>query len=734
MTEQTLRLEIDGMSCASCVGRVEAALAGGTGVTVAQVNLATKSARVQFDGSQTDPEQIAGIATNAGYPARALRDQAGQDARQAAEIATLTRQVVIAVCLTVPVVILAMGAHAIPTFAALLDGQTSWIVQCVLTTLVLAWPGAGFYRKGFPALVKGAPDMNTLVAIGTLAAWAFSTVALFAPQLLPAQSVGVYYEAAAVIVTLILLGHLLEARAKGRTGDAVRKLIGLRPKTAQVMRDGVLTDLDLDAIVVGDVIHLRPGEQVAVDGVVTSGTSFIDQSMLSGEPLPVAKATGDVVTGGTVNGTGALTFEATQVGADTVLSQIIQMVQDAQGARLPIQGVVNKITGWFVPAVLVLAALTVAVWLIFGTAPIALVAGVSVLIVACPCAMGLATPMSIMVGTGRAAEKGVLFRKGDALQSLQALRTVAFDKTGTLTMGTPEVTTFVTTPDFSADVVLSAATSIEAMSEHPIAQAVVTYGATKGFKPKPVEDFDSVTGLGAGGQVDGFTVLIGGARFMAERGVDIDPLSGGAASAAAEGHSVFYVALDRRIAGVMAVSDPIKPSAKPMIAAIHALGLDTALISGDTRTAAQAVATQLGIKTVIADVLPAGKVEAVLGLNGPVGFVGDGINDAPALARADVGIAIGTGTDVAIESADVVLMSGDLSGVGAAFAISSATLRNIRQNLFWAFAYNAALIPVAAGLLYPLNGMMLSPMLAAGAMALSSVFVVTNALRLRKVG
>ncbi len=734
MTNQTLRLEVDGMSCASCVGRVETALADAIGVTDAAVNLATKSASVTFDGDQTTAAQIAAIATKAGYPARPIRDQASQDARQNAEITLITKRFVAAACLTVPVVVLAMGAHIFPHLSDMLDGQASWLAQFVLTTVVLAWPGAAFFRNGVPALFKGAPDMNTLVAIGTFAAWSFSTVALIAPDILPPQSVGVYFEAAAVIVTLILLGHLLEARAKGRTGDAVRKLVGLRPKTAQVMRKGALVDLDIDAIAVGDMIHLRPGERVAVDGIVAEGASFIDESMLSGEPMPVSKTAGDPVTGGTVNGTGALVFETTQVGADTVLSQIIQMVQDAQGARLPIQGVVNKITRWFVPVVLMLAVLTVASWLLFGAPSFALVAGVSVLIVACPCAMGLATPMSIMVGTGRAADLGVLFRKGDALQSLQGLRTVAFDKTGTLTMGQPEVTTFVTTPDFSADVVLSAATSIEGLSEHPIAQAVVAYGATKGFMPKPVQDFDSVTGLGAGGQVDGFTTLIGGARFMAERGVDIAPLSGGAAAAAAEGHSVFYVALDGQIAGVMAVSDPIKPSAKPMIAAIHALGLDTALISGDTRTAAQAVATQLGIKTVVADVLPAQKVDAIMQLDGPIGFVGDGINDAPALARADVGIAIGTGTDVAIESADVVLMSGDLSGVAGAFEISRATLRNIRQNLFWAFAYNAALIPVAAGLLYPINGMMLSPMLAAAAMALSSVFVVTNALRLRHAG
>ncbi|MFT5065549.1 MAG: Cu+-exporting ATPase [Yoonia sp.] len=737
MTVETLRLEIDGMSCASCVGRVEKALASTKGVTSAQVNLAAKTADVIFSSRDATIAGVINVVTQAGYPARVSQGQAAQDERQVKELQDISDRFRIAAILTVPVVLLAMGAHMVPATAWLLDSRLSWLVQFVLTTTVLAWPGRAFYSKGLPALLKGAPDMNTLVAIGTLAAWSFSTVALFLPNLLPAQAVGVYFEAAAVIVTLILLGHMLEARAKGRTGDAVRKLVGLRPKTARVLRDGQFVDVDVDDIVVGDQLQIRPGERIAVDAVVVDGQSYVDEAMLTGEPIPANKAVGDHVTGGTINGAGALVIEAVKVGADTALAQIIQMVQDAQGARLPIQDIVNKITGRFVPTVLVLAALTMIAWVAFGPDPalgFALVAGVSVLIVACPCAMGLATPMSIMVGTGRAADLGVLFRKGDALQSLQGVRTVAFDKTGTLTLGRPEVTLFKLMSGMDHADVLGAVAGVEALSEHPIARAIVTYAGTHSVKPSGVSEFTSVVGRGAQARADGRLIAVGGARFMAENGVALDAGLVDAQAAEALGHSVFYASIDNQLACVISVSDPIRPTARTMVAALHAIGLHTALISGDTNAAAQSVAAQIGIQTVVADVLPAGKIAALNGLDGPVAFVGDGINDAPALAHADVGIAIGTGTDVAIESADVVLMSSDLAAVGQAFAISRATLRNIHQNLFWAFAYNAALIPVAAGLLYPAFGIMLSPMLAAGAMALSSVFVVTNALRLRRAG
>lgn len=743
MTE-TLRIEIQGMTCASCVGRVEKALATANGVSAAQVNLATETATIDYDPTLTTPVEIAKVSTKAGYPASVQIDPAAQQDRKADEAIALSRRVKIAAILTLPVFALAMGAHFIPGVATWIDGtigaQADKVIQFALTTLIMIWPGADFYRKGVPALLKGAPDMNALVALGTLAAWGFSTIATFAPSILPAGSRGVYFEAAAVIITLILLGRLLEARAKGQTGDAIRKLIGLAPKHANVIRIGKVIALAIEKIVVSDIVEIKPGEQVAVDGIVTEGSSLIDESMLTGEPVPVRKTIGDPVTGGTINGSGTILVEATKVGADTTLAQIIRMVQDAQGARLPIQELVNKVTGWFVPVVLVLATLTVIVWLTFGPDPalgLALVSGVSVLIVACPCAMGLATPTSIMVGTGRAAEMGVLFRKGDALQQLQSATIVAFDKTGTLTMGKPALTTFNVAGGFDSNDVLQKAASIEALSEHPIGTAIVTAATDKGLQITKPQDFKAIAGYGVEATIDGVTVLIGAARLMDRESIDRASLVGKADTLAQQGQTPFYMAINGKIAALFAVTDPIKDNAAEIIRGLHAMDLKVAMITGDDADTAQNVAAALGIDTVIAGVLPDGKVAALEALRKDgdiVAFVGDGINDAPALASADVGIAIGSGTDVAIESADMVLMSGDLSGVMRAFAISHATMRNIRQNLFWAFAYNAALIPVAAGALYPFNGMLLSPMLAAGAMALSSVFVVTNALRLRRAG
>ena len=743
MTE-TLRIEIQGMTCASCVGRVEKALGTAEGVSAAQVNLATETATIDFDPTLTSPIEIAKVSTKAGYPASVQIDPAAQQDRKADEAIALSRRVKIAAILTIPVFALAMGAHFIPGVATWIDStigaQADKVIQFALTTLIMIWPGADFYRKGVPALLKGAPDMNALVALGTLAAWGFSTIATFAPSILPAGSRGVYFEAAAVIITLILLGRLLEARAKGQTGDAIRKLIGLAPKQANVLRKGKVIALAIDKIVVSDIVEIKPGEQVAVDGTVTEGSSLIDESMLTGEPIPVRKTIGDPVTGGTINGSGTILVEATKVGADTTLAQIIRMVQDAQGARLPIQELVNKVTGWFVPVVLVLATLTVIVWLTFGPDPalgLALVSGVSVLIVACPCAMGLATPTSIMVGTGRAAEMGVLFRKGDALQQLQSATIVAFDKTGTLTKGKPTLTTFSVTDGHDDNDVLQKAASIEALSEHPIGSAIVTAATDKGLEITKPNSFSAIAGYGVQATIDGDTILIGAARLMDRENIDRASLADQADTLAQQGQTPFYMAINGKLAALFAVTDPIKDNAAEIIRGLHAMDLKVVMITGDDAGTAQNVAGILGIDTVIANVLPDGKVAALDGLRKDgdiVAFVGDGINDAPALASADIGIAIGSGTDVAIESADMVLMSGDLSGVMRAFAISHATMRNIRQNLFWAFAYNAALIPVAAGVLYPINGMLLSPMLAAGAMALSSVFVVTNALRLRRAG
>lgn len=738
-----ITLDIEGMNCGSCVGRVEKALQAVPSVTEVSVNLAAETAMVKYLAGTTSPQDIAKVATDAGYPARTRKAADAKVDRKDAHAVALRRQLTIAAVLTAPVFVLEMGSHFVPGVHELvrqyIGMQTSWVFQFIVVTLVLAWPGRSFFMQGLPALFKGAPDMNALVAIGTGAAWAFSTIATFFPALLPAGTRAVYFEAAAVIVTLILLGRFLEARAKGRTGEAIRRLVGLQPQTASVMRDGKAVEVPIEDIVVGDILRVRPGQKIALDGVLVDGSSYVDESMITGEPLPVEKTGGNVVTGGTVNGTGAFTFRVTHVGADTMLAQIIRMVEDAQGAKLPIQDLVNKITLWFVPVVLVLAVLTVAAWLVFGPDPalgFALVAGVSVLIVACPCAMGLATPTSIMVGTGRAADLGVLFRKGDALQALRSATIVAFDKTGTLTKGRPEVTTVSLVDGSDEAEVLGLVASVEALSEHPIAEAIVRMAQGRGYPLLDADGFGAEAGFGVSGTAAGRRVLVGADRLMRREGIAIDAFAAKAGQIAAEGQTPFYAAIDGQLAGLIGISDPIKPETPAAIKTLHEMGLRVALITGDNEKTANAIASQLGIDTVVAEVLPDGKVAALHDLTAAgekIAFVGDGINDAPALAAADVGIAIGTGTDVAIESADVVLMSGDINGVCNAFEVSRRTMRNIKQNLFWAFAYNAALIPVAAGVLYVFGGPLLSPMLAAGAMALSSVFVLTNALRLRGV-
>lgn len=734
-------LEVSDMTCASCVGRVERALKGVPGVLEAKVNLACETAHVRYLQGQTTPSDLVQATEAVGYPSRMAGTTSTEERgdRKAREAAELGRRTLIAAALTLPVFLIEMGGHVIPGLhhwiAETIGMRTSWVFQFALTTLVLAGPGRIFYRRGIPALLHGAPDMNSLVAVGTLAAYGYSTVATFVPAIMPQGSVAVYFEAAAMIVTLILLGRTFEARAKGRTGAAIARLVGLRPQTARVERNGQVEELPLDRVVPGDRIHLRPGERVAVDGKVVSGESWVDESMLTGEPVPVEKADGAEVVGGTVNGTGALVFEATRVGADMTLSRIIRMVEQAQAARLPVQALVDRITYWFVPAVMAVSAMTVLVWLLLGAelAP-AIIAGVSVLIIACPCAMGLATPTSIMVGTGRAADLGILFRKGDALQTLQSVGTVALDKTGTLTAGRPEMTDLIVAPGFEEAKVLAAAAAVESSSEHPIAAAILRAAKDRGLALPKAEEFKSLTGYGLRATVDGRTLLVGAERLMVKEGVALPSPTPGEALAE-KGRTPIYVAIDGALAATIGVSDPIKPGTPAAIAALHDLGLKIAMITGDSKGTAQAIAAELGIDRVEAEVLPDGKVAAMNGLRdgGRVAFVGDGINDAPALAAADVGVAIGTGTDVAIETADVILMSGDLAGVVNAFTLSRATMRNIRQNLVWAFGYNVALIPVAAGLLYPVNGILLSPALAAGAMAVSSVFVLSNALRLRRV-
>jgi Cu+-exporting ATPase len=731
--EESDAFTIEGMTCASCVGRVERALKAVPGVLDASVNLATGRASVRHVTGLADAATIAAAVRTAGYAATPLSSAGDASDREAEtrarELAGLRRSLIVASLLTLPVFVLAMvpglGSHPLIEFA--------------LATLVLFGPGLRFYRKGIPALLRRAPDMNSLVVLGTAAAWGYSVVATFLPRALPEGTAHLYYEASSVIITLILLGRTLEARAKGRTSQAIKRLVGLTPKTARVLRGGEARDVPLGEVVPGDLVQVRPGERVPVDGVVTDGASLVDEAMISGEPVPVRKEPGAEVTGGTINKTGSFTVRVSRTGADTLLAQIIRMVEQAQGSKLPIQALVDKVTAWFVPAVMAAAFATFAVWMAFGPRPalgFALVNAVAVLIIACPCAMGLATPTSIMVGTGRAAEWGLLFRKGEALQALRDVGVVALDKTGTLTLGHPVLTDLVPSEGFDHDDVLALVAVVEAQSEHPIATAIVEAADAKGLARGQVSNFEALPGYGVLATVEGRRIEIGADRLMAQRGLDLAPFAETAARLGEEGKSPLYAAIDGRLAAIIAVADPIKETSPAAIAALHALGLRVAMITGDNRRTAEAIARALGIDEVVAEVLPAGKVDAVRALRGEgrrIAFVGDGINDAPALAEANVGIAIGTGTDIAIESADVVLMSGDLRGVANAIGLSRATIRNIHQNLFWAFAYNVLLVPVAAGVLYPLWGMLLSPMLAAGAMAISSVFVLGNALRLRRL-
>lgn len=744
---ETRELVIDGMTCASCVSRVEKALKAVPGVTDASVNLATEKATIRLVAGVADVAALEAAVRDAGYTVRkgasVTEPAADVEDHRTVEIRTLKTLVIISALLTLPLFLVEMGSHFLPGVHELIMDtigmRHNLYIQFALATLVLFGPGLRFFKKGVPNLLRWTPDMNSLVVLGTSAAWGYSVVATFAPGLLPSGTANVYYEAAAVIVTLILLGRYLEARAKGRTSQAIKRLIGLQPKTAFVSHGGEFVEIQISDVVVGDIIRIRPGEKIPVDGTVLEGSSYVDESMITGEPIPVHKIAESEVVGGTINKTGSFTFRATKVGSDTLLAQIIKMVEAAQGSKLPIQALVDKVTGWFVPAVILAAVVTFAAWYAFGPSPalsFALVNAVAVLIIACPCAMGLATPTSIMVGTGRAAELGILFRKGEALQSLREADVVALDKTGTLTNGRPELTDLIVSDGFEADEVLSFIASLESLSEHPIAEAIVSAAKSRGVAVIPVTDFEARPGFGVRGMVSGLEVLVGADRALAKSGIDISAFAQEAEELGNSGKSPLYAAIDGRLAAIIAVSDPIKDTTPQAVKALHELGLKVAMITGDNRRTAEAIARHLGIDEVIAEVLPDGKVEAIKRLRHDdrrVAFIGDGINDAPALTEADVGIAVGTGTDIAIESADVVLMSGDLNGVPKAIALSKATIRNIKQNLFWAFAYNVSLIPVAAGVLYPANGTLLSPIFAAAAMAMSSVFVLGNALRLKSV-
>ncbi|PTA69271.1 heavy metal translocating P-type ATPase [Deinococcus arcticus] len=736
---------VQGMTCANCVGRVERALLRVNGVLGASVNLATERAAVTYLPQSVGPGALKAAIRDAGYevldaPTPAAQEDQAREAR-AREVAELRRQVTFSALFAAPLLLLAMGPMLIP---ALNDALMTTFGHGVMTTLnwvmlalalpIQFGPGRRFYRLGWKSLRARSPDMNALVMIGTTAAFAYSVVATVAPGLFPRGTAHVYYEAAGVVITLVLLGKYFEALAKGRSSEAMKKLLGLQARMARVRRGDQEHDVPTDEVRPGDLIVVRPGEKIPVDGEVVQGQSYVDESMITGEPVPVNKQPGAGVVGGTLNGHGALTFRATRVGADTALAQIIRLVETAQGSKPPIQGLADRVVAVFVPVVLGIAALTFALWLAYGGPSFALVTTVAVLIIACPCAMGLATPTSIMVGTGKAAELGVLFKSGGALEGLQGVGVVALDKTGTLTRGRPELTDLLPAAGADRAAVLRLVAAAESQSEHPIARALVEAAARQGLAISQPERVEAVPGFGLDAVVQGQRVQVGADRYMAGLGLDVTPFAAQAQALGDAGKSPLYAAIDGQLAAVLAVADPIKDGSREAVQALHRLGLRVAMITGDNARTAQAIARQLGIDTVLAEVLPSGKSEAVKDLQAQgqrVAFVGDGINDAPALAQADVGLAIGTGTDVAVETADVILMGGDLRGVPNAFALSRVTLRNIRLNLFWAFAYNIVLIPVAAGVLYPALGWLLNPVLAAAAMGFSSVFVLSNALRLR---
>ena len=751
---------VEGMTCASCVNRITRFLQMVDGVEDANVNLAAESATVRFDPARVGIQGLAGAVEAAGYVARveqaatadhdadvaeAAESRLERDAAAAAHLAGLRRRLTVAAILTLPI----LGGLARMTIAPSLPAiLTHPLFQLALATPVQFWAGWPFYAGAWTALKHRAADMNTLIAVGTSAAYLHSVAAILFPSFFEAvglageASVPLYFDTATAIITLILLGRFLEARARLHTSDAIRRLIGLAPRTARVVRDGAEVDLPIADVRVGDIVRVRPGESIAVDGVVVEGASGVDESMITGESLPVSKRVDELVIGATLNTTGTLTFRATRVGADTVLAKIVRLVSEAQGSRAPIQRLADVVTGYFVPAVLGLAALTFVIWLMLGPEPafnLALLNTVAVLIIACPCALGLATPTSIMVGTGKGAEAGVLFRDAEALERLGSVRAVVLDKTGTLTEGKPRVTDVVRVAGApSEDELLAVVASAERGSEHPLADAIVREATER--RALAVADataFEAMPGGGIAATVDSVSVLVGRPGFLETAGVDVSSFKAEADKLAADGKTPVFVALDGRATAVIAIADTLKPGSVEAVAELHRLGLEVAMLTGDNRRTAEAIGRQVGIDRVLADVPPDGKATAVKGLEAegkPVAMVGDGVNDAPALASAEVGVAMGTGTDVAMESAGVTLMIGDLRGLVTAIALSRATMRNIRENLFWAFAYNVVLIPVAMGVLYPFTGILLDPILAAAAMALSSVTVVSNALRLRRFG
>jgi Cu+-exporting ATPase len=747
-------LSLAGMTCNACARRIERRLTSAEGVQSASVNFATARARVEYDRRATQPARLIETIEEIGYGASDAAQAGASDREQEAmraEQKQLRRRFLVAAVLSAPVLLVAMSHGRIPLF------NVSWInwAQLALTLPVVCYSGWPFYAGAWTALRHRAADMNTLIATGTGAAFIYSLIVTIAPQLfatitdhsamtgtgadaMPAAPV--YYEAASVIIALLLLGRLLEARARGKTSDAIKRLLGLQPRTARVVReDGREVDIPIEEVAVGDTIVVRPGEKIPVDGVVSAGASAVNEAMLTGESMPVEKSVGAAVIGATINGTGSFKFRATKVGRDTVLQQIVRMVEQAQGERAPIARLADVVSGYFTPIVICVAIAAFVVW--FIAAPVesrlsyALVSFVSVLIIACPCALGLATPTAVMVGTGRGAEAGILVKGGEALETAHRLTTIVLDKTGTITKGKPAVTDVLTAEGFDEDELLRLAASAERGSEHPLGEAIVRSAQARGLVLANASQFNALAGHGVEARVEGRSVLIGNLKLMTERGAASGDLEKRVEDLTAAGRTAVYVAVDGAAVGVVGVADEIKAESKEAVGALRLLGLEVVMLTGDNKRTAEAVAREVGIERVLAEVLPEGKAAAVRKLQAEgarVAMVGDGINDAPALAQADIGIAIGTGTDVAIEASDITLIRGDLRGVATAIALSRRTIRVIKQNLFWAFVYNTLGIPLAAGALYPLTGWMLSPVVASAAMALSSVSVVANSLRLRR--